>query len=85
MAQLFARRADNGGAYVVSHPLTQTFVALELGRPYDEDDPLVQAHRWAFVAAGELAEANSAEPVTSVTIETATARPGEKRATRRTK
>lgn len=85
--KLFPRRPDTGNTFVVAHPLTGVFVPLEQGKAYEETDPLVQAHRWAFVAADELGDTND-QPTfrESVDIpEMATRRPGEKRATRRSR
>lgn len=60
------------GAHVVPKPTDY----------YDEKDPLVKAHPWAFASDEEL----SAQPMgimESVQIEQATAEPGEKRSTRK--
>lgn len=67
------------------HPVTGDYVVPRAGQPFAEDDALVVAHPWAFCTAEALehAAAAGAEPVTSVPIERATARPGEKRLTRR--
>ncbi len=54
---------------VVSHPLTEQFVTLAKGMEFPDDDPIVKEFRWAF------------EPP----VEQATAAPGEKRTTSRTK
>lgn len=64
-------------------PTTNAHVVPSPGRVYDENDPLVQAHRWAFATDDELLAEQSAGPVESVAIEDATAAPGSKRATRR--
>ena len=72
------------GGVILLHP--------ETGDPYvpadelvDESDPLVKAYRWAFVSDEEAAdEAANARQVDSVAVESATKRPGEKRAARRT-
>lgn len=71
--------------HAVRHPITGEFVVPRPGEPYDDDDVLVKAHRWLFVTADELEDANSREIVDSVDVEQATRAPGEKRATRRTK
>ena len=63
------------------HPVTDDYVVPRAGQPYAEDDALVVAFPWAFCTAEafEEAAAAAAEPVVSVPIERATARPGEKR------
>lgn len=53
------------------HPESGSHVVPRPDDEYDENDPLVVAYRWAFVADTE--------------IESATRAPGERRATRRTK
>jgi hypothetical protein len=73
------------GGVILRHP--------ETGSPYvpadeliDESDPLVKAHRWAFVSDEEAAEeAAAARQVESVVVESATKRPGQKRNTGRSK
>lgn len=72
------------GGVILHHPETKApyVPADEL---IDENDPLVKAHRWAFVSDEEAAEETaSARQVESVTVEAATKRPGEKRSARRT-
>lgn len=60
-----------------------TFRAPALDEYFDDTDPFVKAHSWAFASDQELAAAAATPPVTEVTIEAATAAPGEKRNTRR--
>lgn len=73
------------GGVILRHPDTgQPFVPST--DPIEENDPLVKAHRWAFASDEEVAaEIEAARSVDSVQIERATAAPGEKRTTRRTK
>jgi hypothetical protein len=59
------------------HPATGQFITLARGMEFDDDDPIVAAHPWAF------RDEPKAGPVTEVPIEQATAAPGEKRGTRR--
>lgn len=63
------------GVHVVPNP----------AHSYTEDDPVVKAARWMFVTDEELEAQGAHVPPTSVPIEHATARPGEKRGTRRSK
>lgn len=72
------------GGVILLHPETNApyVPADEL---IDETDPLVKAHRWAFMSDEEAAdERASATPVESVSIESATKRPGQKSTARRT-
>lgn len=59
---------------VVRHPESSLFVALDPAVDYPASDPLVSAYAWAF-APREI----STEVVESVSVEKATAEPGEKR------
>jgi hypothetical protein len=61
----------------VSHPITGQFITLSRGKEFDDNDPVVAAFAWAFEPDDAPAT------VDSVPIETATARPGERRSTRR--
>lgn len=56
---------------VLWHPDHQSPVVPTRDDRYADDDPLVRAHRWAFIDENELP------------IERATRAPGEKRTTRR--
>lgn len=70
----------------VRHPETGAFVALDPVRDYDPGDPIVGAYGWAFAPfVDENGDPNGHKVIESVVIEHATARPGEKRATRRAK
>lgn len=60
-----------------------TFRAPALDEYFDDADPFVQSHPWAFASDDELAAHAGAPLVTEVIVEQATAAPGEKRATRR--
>lgn len=62
------------GAHQVPDPAKQ----------YADDDPMVLSAPWYFIREGED-EAPPVESVRIADVEQATARPGEKRATRRTK
>jgi hypothetical protein len=59
---------------VVRHPDTDLLVALNPAEDYDPADPIVKAYAWAFAA-----REHSDEIVESVSVEQATAAPGEKR------
>lgn len=64
---------------VVRHPqVAGLMVALDPATDYATDDPLYKAYKWAF-------EAKSHDIIESISVEQATARPGEKRATPRRK
>lgn len=71
------------------HPELGVHVVPVPSKFYDDDDPLVKEYPWAFGTEAELLEAAEGGPATelreSAPIEQATAKPGEKRATRRTK
>lgn len=57
----------------VRHPELGVMVLLNPAVDYDADDVLVKAYRWAFVPK------RAVEPRDSVSVEVATAVPGEKR------
>lgn len=78
------RPAHLGGPCAVRHPEHGELVVPNPAQPYTDDDPLVREYPWLFVSDDEL-DAASAEPPTSVFIETATRAPGERRATKRAK
>lgn len=59
------------GAHIVPDPTSQ----------YDDNDPMVKAAPWYFIAEGET-EQVSQDSVAIADVEAATARPGEKRTTR---
>lgn len=66
------------------HPETDTYVIPQPGVAYDDKDPLVKAHPWAFVSADELDALERPDQFPeSVPIESATRAPGEKRTTKR--
>lgn len=69
--------------YVLVDVETQTSYAPKLSDYFDDTDPLVKAHRWAFATDEELAADAANPPLTEIVVETATAAPGEKRSTRR--
>lgn len=79
---LRVRPAHLGGPCAVYVPELGAHVVPNPAQPYDEDDPIVRAARWMFVADDELESAH-ADPVESVRIESATRAPGERRNTRR--
>jgi len=58
----------------VRHPETGQFITLDPAIDYDTSNVLVKAYPWAFVARD-----TSPEIVESVSVEKATAGPGEKR------
>lgn len=62
--------------YVVRHPEGGMLLTLDPAVDYDPADPLVAAYAWAFQPLPR-------DVVESIPVEQATARPGEKRATRR--
>lgn len=61
-------------AVAVRHPVVGNMVALDPGVDYADDDPLVAAYPWAFA---EIVDGHRI--IESVVVESATARPGEKR------
>jgi len=72
-------------ACAIAHPEHGNLVVPDPRQAYRSDDPLVLAHPWQFETDVEKAARGPEVPVTEVAIEQATARPGEKRGTRRTK
>lgn len=56
------------------------FVGLAPGAEYDSNDPIVKAHPWAFAPDGDRPARGR---VTSISVEQATAAPGEQRTTKR--
>jgi hypothetical protein len=58
----------------VRHPEAPVMVALDPAKNYDPSDPLVKAYPWAFAP-----RATGVGVVESVSVEQATAAPGEKR------
>lgn len=64
----------------VRHPLTGFMEALDQAVDYDPADPLVEAYPWAFVPVE-----TDRGIVESVSVEQATAAPGEKRSRSRAK
>jgi hypothetical protein len=63
---------------VVRHPVTEQHIAVYRGLELDDADPLVKAYPWLFVP-----DDTPSGRIESVSIEAATAAPGEKRSTRR--
>lgn len=81
-------RIREPGKHALLNPETLNHESPRLDDRFDEDHPLVKAHRWAFGTDAEIAEAaQAAREVTSVSIaglvEEATAVPGQARRTRR--
>jgi len=71
-------------ACAVRHPEHNELVVPNPAQPYRSDDPLVIAYPWQFASDEQIAsDRAAADSVSSVPIEQATARPGEKRNTRR--
>lgn len=70
-------------ACAVRHPEHGELVVPNSAQAYRSDDPLVLAHPWQFETDAERASRGPEAPVTEVAIETTTARPGSRRATRR--
>ena len=64
----------------VRHPLTGQFVSLDPAVDYDPSDNLVMTYPWAFAPRN-----TSPDIIESVSVETATAVPGEKRSRSRSK
>ena len=73
------------GVPALLHPETGALVVPSPDTPVRDDDALVKKFPWAFASDEELAaEADTqARTVTEVPLERATAKPGEKRTTRR--
>lgn len=65
------------------HPELQTHVVPVPSKFYSDDDPLVLEYPWAFGTEEELLESQVPASRESVPIESATARPGEKRNVRK--
>lgn len=83
MAKLLrVRPAHMGGPCAAYVPELGTHVVPNPAQPYDENDAVVKAARWMFVADDELDTATPPQ-VDSVPIEAATRAPGERRNTRR--
>jgi hypothetical protein len=59
----------------VRHPETGQYITLDPAIDYDPGNVLVKSYPWAFAARD-----TSEKPVESVSIEQATAEPGQKRA-----
>lgn len=76
------RPAHMGGPCAVRHPEHGELVVPNPAQPYSADDPLVREYPWLFVSDADLTE-TTAQPPESVTIERATAAPGERRPTKR--
>jgi hypothetical protein len=64
----------------VRHPETGMYVTLDPGVDYDPDDLMVRTFPWAFVPRD-----TSGTIIESVSVEQATAGPGEKRSRSRAK
>lgn len=60
----------------VYDPASASFVALTPGVEFDSADPIVRTNEWAFQSD---ASSTSKQRVRSVSVEQATAAPGEKR------
>lgn len=67
------------------HPELGAHVVPVPSQFYADDDPLVVEYPWAFGTEEELLAAETPKTRESVPIESATAAPGEKRATRQRK
>lgn len=82
-------RALEPGKHAILNPETGLHETLTADKQYPEDHPLVQAARWAFGTEEEIAEHRRAAEAGAVAIEPpverATAGPGERRNTRRTR
>lgn len=72
-----------GDPCAVQHPEAGVMVVPRRDQPYPADDPLVIAYPWMFVLEGESRPTPPAPE--SVPIEQATAAPGERRRTRRSR
>lgn len=83
MAKLVRARTDIPPT-AMRHPETGVMMVPDPAVPVPENDPLVKAFRWAFETDEEQAERlASARVITEAPVERATARPGEKRTTRK--
>lgn len=81
MPKLVRVRGDLSATALID-PESGFHVTPQQGEVYEESHPLVKAHRWAF-ETDEEAEARLAQPKGEIVVERATAKPGEKRATKR--
>lgn len=70
-------------ACAIRHPEHGELVVPNPAQAYSADDPLVLAHPWQFETDAEREARGPEQPVTEVVIEQGTARPGERRGTRR--
>lgn len=66
------RPASQGGPCAVRHPEHGEYIVPNPAVPYRADDPLVTAYPWLFVS-------DDAPDPAPAPVETATARPGERR------
>ena len=72
------------GTPALLHPDTGLLVVPSPDTPVADSDPLVKAHKWAFVSDEDLAaEAEQGARSHGPVVEQATASPGEKRTTKR--
>lgn len=73
------------GVPALLHPETGALVVPNPNTPIDGNDVLVRKFPWAFASDDEIAEemAANARYVTEAPLEDTSARPGEKRTTRR--
>lgn len=69
----------------IRHPEHGELVVPDPRQAYSADDPLVLAYPWQFETDTERESRGPEQPVTEVLIEDATARPGQRRGTRRPK
>lgn len=67
----------------VRHPETGGMVVPNPTEIYEADDPLVREYPWLFSTDTELAQDIVDAGIESVSIESATRAPGERRTTRR--
>ena len=70
-------RVRDDGPWSVSHPDHGVNVTLSPGDPWESDDIIVKEFRWAFQTDAERDEVAA--------VEAATAVPGEKRTTKRSR
>lgn len=73
------RPAHAGGPVAVRHPAHGELVVPNIAETYPENDPLVRAYPWLFVAADDAAAFVPPEPPESVRIETASTGRGRRR------
>lgn len=83
MKYVRVRPYADGGPCAVRHPEHGEFVVPDPAQTYRADDPVVVAYPWLFVTDEDLAARGPREAPTSVPIESASARPGSRRLTRR--